>query len=93
MKLTLVQEFMEFWRTQIVRPDRERSMPEERQSKIIFATCMVWGFGGFFGIIILASVLTNAWLLFLWIPWVIILAILILFDRWYYRTHDCRWAD
>lgn len=91
MKLTLIQEFVEFWRTQVIRVDRPRDAPEERMSKIIFAICLAWGFLGFSGVIALAVILNNAWLLFLWVPWLVIMVILGKFDAWYYRTHDCTW--
>ena len=90
MKLTLIQEFMEFWRTQVIRVDRPRDAPEERMSKIILAICLIWGAVGCGSVITLAGIF-NAWLLFLWVPWLIILIILIKFDGWYYRTHYCTW--
>lgn len=91
MKLTLIQEFMEFWRTQVIRVDRPRDAPEERMSKIIMAICLIWGAVGCGSVIALAAIFNNAWLLFLWVPWLIILIILIKFDGWYYRTHYCTW--
>lgn len=92
MKLTLIQEFMEFWRTQVIRVDRPRDAPEERMSKTIMAITLFWGLIVFLGVLWLAFAFANAWLLLLWVPWLIILTILIKFDGWYYRTHNCRWG-
>ena len=94
MKLTLIQEFMEFWRTQVipVRQERDETYHEETTSKIIFAITLTWGILVFGAVLVLALVLSNPWLLFLWVPWLIILLILSKFEGWYYRTHGCRWG-
>lgn len=94
MKLSLVQEFREFWHSQVFPPRAERTEDDivNRQSIAVFAIALAWGVLGFSGVVVLALSFQNAWLLFLWVPWLIITVILAKFDGWYYRTHDCSWG-